>query len=81
MSELDLEALAEIVGEFVDLSGIRIDENAVLGEDIPIDSREMLRLVTRLEARYKARFSPKDLLTTRTLGDLLAVTRRRSRMT
>jgi len=78
MSELSMAELVEVVGEFVDLSGVHVDEDAVLGEDIPIDSREMLRLVSRLEARYKARFLPQDLLSTRTLGDLLAVTRRRS---
>jgi acyl carrier protein len=80
MSGPDLEALADVVGEFVDLSGVQVRGSAILGEDIPVDSREMLRIVARLESLYRASFSPQDLLRIRTLGDLLEVTQRRAGM-
>lgn len=71
MNGSNLRELTDLVGEFVDLSGVRVSEDAVFGEDIPIDSRDMLRLLSRVEARYGVRFRPQDLLTVRTLGDLL----------
>ena len=80
MNELNLEEIADVVGEFADLSGVRIAESTRLGDDIPIDSRQMLRVAARLESRYGVRFTSEDLITTRTLGDLLNVTRRRAGM-
>jgi acyl carrier protein len=80
MSKPDLEGVVEVIGEFVDLSRVQVTEQAVLGEDIPMDSREMLRVVSRLEAVYSARFSPQDVLGAKTLGQLLEVTRRRAHM-
>ena len=79
MKPVDLEELADVVGEYADLSGMDVRENMVLGEDIPMDSRQMLRLLSRLEGRYRFRFVPQDLLTTRTLGDLLRLVRGRAR--
>jgi acyl carrier protein len=78
MKELRLEQLVEILGEVVDLSGARTDEGAVLGEDIQVDSREMLRVISRIEALCGSRFAPQDLLTIKTLGSLLEATRRLS---
>jgi acyl carrier protein len=78
MIELNLENLTEIIGEFVDLSGQEIHEDAVLGEDVPVDSRQMLRIVSRIEAACGLRFAPHDLLSTRTVGDLLRVAQQRA---
>jgi acyl carrier protein len=71
MNGSNLRELTDLVSEFVDLSSVRVSEGAVFGEDIPIDSRDMLRLLSRVEARYGVRFRPQDLLAMRTLGDLL----------
>ncbi len=81
MRELDLHELTDIIGEYVDLSGVDPTEDAVLGEDIPVDSRQMLRILSKLEARYRIRYAPSDVLSTRTLGDLLRLTRRRAGLT
>jgi flagellar motility protein MotE (MotC chaperone) len=37
MTEPDLESLVEIVGEFVDLSGVNVRESAVLGAESPAE--------------------------------------------
>jgi len=76
MSRITIEAVTDVIGEFVDLSGVSPTERSVLGEDIPLDSREMLRVISRLEALYGGAFSPRDLLSVRTLGDLVDATRR-----
>jgi len=72
-----LETVLELIGEVVDLSGLSPDAEAVLGEDIPMDSKDMMRILSRLESRYRFRFSPPDIMTLRTIGDLLAAVRRR----
>ena len=64
------------MGEIVDLSGVSVDERAVLGEDIPLDSKEMLRVVSRIESLYRFHFVPGDLLSVQTVGDLLDAIRR-----
>ncbi len=76
--EITLDQLAEVVGEVVDLSGVQVREDAVLGDDIPVDSREMLRVVSRVESTFGAKFTPRDLLRAKTLGDLLEITRQRA---
>ena len=75
-TEVDLTMIEEIFGEVVDLSGIAFRPEAVLGEDIPVDSKEMLRIVSRIESRYRIRFEPEDLLQLRTLDDLLHIIKR-----
>jgi acyl carrier protein len=71
MHQVSLEELAELLGEIIDLSGIKIDDDAVLGDDIPVDSREMLRFLSHIESRYRFRFSPREVLGFKTLGDVL----------
>ena len=78
MRELKFEQIVEIFSEIVDLSGISMEENAVLGNDIPVDSKEMLRILSRIESRYRFRFDPKEVLTLKTLGDIFETTRRRA---
>jgi acyl carrier protein len=75
-TEVNLTMIEEIFGEVVDLSGIAFRPEAVLGEDIPVDSKEMLRIVSRIESRYRFRFQPEDLLQLRTLDDLLGIIQR-----
>lgn len=77
MCTVTLDDLIELFGEVVDISGIEISTSAVLGEDIPIDSREMLRILSRIESRYQFRFEPQEVLGLKTLGDFLEVVRRR----
>ena len=79
MNECTLEQLAEIFDEVVDLAGVEVREESVLGDDVPIDSREMLRVLSRIESRHGIRFTPGDTLQMRTLGDVLAAVRRRAR--
>ena len=66
-----------MLGEVVDLSGAEVDESAALGVDVPVDSKEMLRVLSRIESRYHIRFRPSDLFAMKTVGDLLEAARRR----
>ena len=78
MAELTVQELAEIFGEVVDLSGIKVRESAVLGQDIPLDSREMLRVLSRIESRYRIRLTPEDVVRMKTFGDVLDAVKRRA---
>ncbi|MEE9611894.1 MAG: phosphopantetheine-binding protein [Desulfatiglandales bacterium] len=78
MREVTFNEIAEIFGEIIDLSGIQIDSSTVLGEDIPVDSREMLRILSRIESQYRFRFNPKEVLGLKTMEDILQVIQRRA---
>lgn len=78
MREVTLDEIAEIFGEIIDLSGIEIGSSAVLGEEIPVNSSEMLRILSRIQSRYQFRFDPKEVLGLKTLGDVLETIRRRT---
>ncbi len=67
-----------VLGQYCDLSSCRLEVDSVLGEDIPLDSAQMLRVITRLEALKGMQFRPEDLLKLRTLGDLVDLTQRRA---
>jgi acyl carrier protein len=77
MSDCDIQDLIAVFDEVVDLTGIEVRADAVLGTDIPIDSRDMLRALSRMEARFHVRFTPQDTLTMRTVGDVVAAVNRR----
>jgi acyl carrier protein len=79
MRKVTIDDLIELFGEVIDVSSIKIDTNAVLGEDIPLNSMEMLRVLSRIESRYKFRFQPREILSLKTLGDVLEVVRRRAK--
>jgi acyl carrier protein len=81
MREVTLDEVAEIFGEIIDVSGIEMVSSAVLGEDIPVSSSEMLRILSRIQARYRFRLEPKEVLRLRTLGDLLETVHRRTSVT
>ena len=78
MPEVTLEDLEEIFEEFIDLSEMQFVEQAMLGEDISIDSREMLRILSRIESRFRFRFKRSEVLGLKSLGDLLKVIRSRA---
>ncbi|MGO9242760.1 MAG: acyl carrier protein [Bryobacteraceae bacterium] len=72
-----LDDLAEIVGAYVDLSSTPVTEKSAFGTDIPIDSQDMLRVLSRIQAQYSFKFDVREVLGVATLGDLLAVVHRR----
>lgn len=75
MKKVTINDLVELLEEVVDISGIEVNGCSILGEDIPIDSREMLRIISRVEARYRFRFETKEILGLRSLNDLLETIR------
>jgi acyl carrier protein len=77
MGKVTIDDLLELFGEVIDISRIQIDINAVLGEDIPVDSKDMLRILSRIESRYKFRFEPGEIMALKTLGDVLETVCRR----
>jgi acyl carrier protein len=70
MGEISIDDVARVMGEVIPLSPAEVRPGAVLGEDIALDSQEMLRVISRLEARFGIQFNPARLLQVRTLGDL-----------
>ncbi len=79
MKEVILEDIVEIFEEVVDLSDIQPSERMVLGEDIPVDSKEMLRILSRIEVYYRFKFEAKEVMAFKTLGDVCESVRRRGR--
>jgi len=75
-----IEDLVDIFGEIIDLSGVEIDENTVLGDDILIDSMDMMRIISRIETAHKLRFSPEDIIELRTIGDIRKIINRHLRI-
>ena len=78
MRKVTISDLIDIFQEITDICGEKIDSNSVLGEDIPVDSKEMLRILSRIESRYKFRFKPQEVLSLKTLGDVLEVVSHRA---
>jgi len=76
LKQPSLDDLAEIVGAYVDLSSTSVTERSAFGADIPIDSQDMLRVLSRIQAQYAFKFDVREVLRIATLGDLLAVVRR-----
>ena len=80
-NNVTIEDLVDLISEVVDLSGIQASADMILGEDIPVDSRDMLRILSRIEARYHLRFKPEEILTFKTLGNMLETLRHRIKQT
>lgn len=76
MNEPNLADLAEILDSYVDLSTVTLGPESVLGEAVPIDSHDMLRVLSRIQTKYRITFAPRDVLALKTMGDLLALVRR-----
>ena len=77
MNPPTLHTLTEIMGAYVDLSALQVTEASTLGEDIPVDSHDMLRVISRIRAVYGVTLKAPDLFQVVTMGDLLAAVRRR----
>jgi len=71
MNRPALDDVVLILGEVVDLLDVAVTGDSVLGEDIAIDSQQMLRVLSRLEARYRVRLAPDVSLRLGTVGDLV----------
>ena len=71
-----LNDLAEIVGSYIDLSSVRVTEKSSFRVDIPIDSQDMLRVLSRIQALYEFKFDAREILGITTMGDLVAAVRR-----
>jgi len=76
MNQPSLADVAEIVGSYVDLSAVALRPESVLGAGVPIDSQDMLRVLSRLQAKYRIAFAARDVLRLKTVGDLLGLVRR-----
>jgi acyl carrier protein len=70
------EEMMEVFEEVVDLSGLSLTPQSVLGVDMALDSKEMLMVISRLEAKYSFRLDPREMLSIRTLGDIIGAINR-----
>lgn len=73
MKKVTVDDLFEIIGEIIDISKISISANAVFGEDIPVDSKDMLRIISRIESRCKFRFKADEIITLKTVEDVFRI--------
>ncbi len=71
MSNVGLEQVSELIGGVVDLTGVSLTEQTVIGQDFALDSQDMLRVLSQIEAHYGFRFSVQDLVSLKTIGDVL----------
>lgn len=72
MSAALLADIEELFREVIDLEGIAFSGSCVLGRDIPVDSKDMLRVLSRIEAKYRFRFRPDQILRLETVADLVS---------
>jgi acyl carrier protein len=72
MSAALLADIEELFREVVDLEGVAFSGPSVLGRDIPVDSKDMLRVLSRIEAKYRFRFRPDQILRLGTVDDLVS---------
>ena len=72
MSAALLVEIEELFREVIDLEGVPFSGSCVLGRDIPVDSQDMLRVLSRVEAKYRFRFRPDRILGLRTVADLVS---------
>ena len=73
-----IDEVTEIFGEVIDLSELKINKDSTLGNDIPLDSRDMMRILSRIESRYRFRFQSRDILRLKKLGDILQIIEQRT---
>ena len=73
MEKVTIDDLIEIIGEIIDISKLQIDYRTVFGEDIPVDSKDMLRLISRIESRYRFRFEASEIIALKTVEDVLKI--------
>jgi len=71
-----LSAIAEVFGEVTDLSGVDFHEGIVLGDDLMVSSAEVLRIISRIQNRFRVRFEPMEIINIKTVGDIAALVER-----
>ena len=76
MPAITPDDLREALEEVVDLGGAEVRPDSIFGEDLPVDSRDMFRILSRLEKKCRVRFPPAEVIKLRTMADLLALTNR-----
>ena len=68
-----LREITEIIEEVVCLDGCVLTRDSIFGDDFPVDSQEMLRIVAKVQSRFGVRIDLPMLLRLRTVGSLLDV--------
>ena len=68
---LTIGQLRDLLDEHIDLSECELHRGSMFGEDVPIDSQDMLRVLSKIQGRLCVRFTPAEILRVRTVGDLL----------
>jgi acyl carrier protein len=69
--EKNLEEIAEIFGEVVDLTGIQFTRDLILGDQLMVSSSEALQIVSRVQTRFGVRFEPMEIIGIKTVGDIV----------
>ncbi len=71
MRELSVEDLLEVINEVVVIEEENLKQESLLETVVTEESHELLRIYSRIEARYGFRLNPTELHRVKTLGDIL----------
>jgi acyl carrier protein len=69
----DLDRIAEIFEEVIDLNQTGIDEQLRLGDELDATSSEVLQIVSRVQSRFGVQFAPLEIIGIQTVGDILTL--------
>ena len=70
---LSLGDLKRYFEQVIDLDGLPFEPKTVLGDELPVESSELRRILARIEEVPGVRLDLAALLQVETVGDLLAV--------
>ena len=76
MNSVSVQDVLSILESVVCLPDNGIDNNSVLGEDIAIDSTDMIRIISRLESKYQFKLTTQEILALNTVGDVVQIINR-----
>ena len=64
-----------LIAEIVEISEEEIDDNAVFGEDLDVDSLLALEIVASIEKKYRIQIPEEQLSRVKTVNDTIALAR------
>jgi acyl carrier protein len=70
MHKITSKDIISVLEEIIDISKKGNIEEAVLGEDIIMDSTDMLRVISRIESRFKVKLKMLDIINFDNIKDI-----------
>ena len=70
---MDIEKLVSIIGDFVDVDDVEIDENTRIRTDLGLNSFDIVNIIVELEREYNVSIADDKLNSIRTVGEIAAL--------